>query len=78
MDKVRVGLVGAGFIARIHMAAYREISPYVEVVGVCSGRRENAERFSKEFGIPKVFGDFEELCASSDIDIVDVCTPKSS
>jgi len=61
MDKVRVGLVGAGFIARIHMAAYREISPYVEVVGVCSGRRENAERFSKEFGIPKVFGDLRNF-----------------
>lgn len=75
MDKVRVGLVGAGFIARIHMSAYKEISPYVDIVGVCSGRRENAERFAKEYGIPKVFDNYEELCASSDVDVVDVCTP---
>jgi len=75
MDKVRVGLVGAGFIARIHMSAYKEISPYVDIVGVCSGRRENAERFAKEYGIPKVFDNYEELCASFDVDVVDVCTP---
>lgn len=75
MDKVRVGLVGVGFIAKIHMAAYKEIIPYVEIVGVCSRKRENAENFAQEYNIPKVFNNFEELCASSDIDIVDVCTP---
>lgn len=75
MDKVRVGIVGTGFIAKIHMAAYKEISSLVEIFGVCSGRKENAEKFANEYKIPKIFNNFEELCASSDVDIVDVCTP---
>ncbi|MCS7233804.1 MAG: Gfo/Idh/MocA family oxidoreductase [Synergistetes bacterium] len=77
MEKVKVGIVGAGFIARIHMAAYREIEPFVQIEGICSGRKENAERFAREFGIPRVFNNFEELCASPEIEIVDVCTPTS-
>lgn len=75
MKKVRVGIVGAGFIAKIHMAAFKENYQTIEVVGVCAGHRENAERFAKEHGIPYVFDNFELLCSSSYIDVVDVCTP---
>ncbi len=75
MKKVRVGLVGAGFIAKIHMAAFEENDTLIEVCGVCASRRENAERFAKQYGIPLVFDNFEELCNSSEIDVVDVCTP---
>ncbi|KAF2958272.1 oxidoreductase [Thermotoga sp. Ku-13t] len=75
MKKVRVGIVGAGFIAKIHMAAFKENHQLVDVVGVCAGHKENAERFAKEYGIPHVFDNFEQLCSSSEIDVVDVCTP---
>lgn len=75
VKKVRVGIVGAGFIAKIHMAAFKENHQLVDVVGVCAGHRENAERFAKEYGIPHVFDNFEQLCSSQQIDVVDVCTP---
>ncbi|MGB9790147.1 Gfo/Idh/MocA family protein [Thermotoga caldifontis] len=75
MKKVRVGIVGAGFIAKIHMAAFKENYQLVDVVGVCAGHKENAERFAKEYGIPHVFDNFEQLCSSPEIDVVDVCTP---
>lgn len=75
MKKVRVGIVGVGFIAKIHMAAFRENYPYVEVMGACASKRENAERFAKEYGIPIAFDNFEQLCMSDQIDVVDICTP---
>jgi len=75
VKKVRVGMVGAGFIAKIHMAAFKENYPYVEVIGVCASRRENAERFALAHGVPMVFDDFEQLCASDEVDVVDICTP---
>jgi len=75
VKKVRVGIVGAGFIAKIHMAAFKENYQLVDVVGVCAGHKENAERFAKEYGIPHVFDNFEQLCSSPEIDVVDVCTP---
>ncbi|HBT38535.1 MAG: Oxidoreductase domain protein [Thermotoga sp. 50_1627] len=75
MKRVRIGIVGAGFIAKIHMAAFRQNHQIVDVVGVCAGHRENAERFAKEHGIFRVFDNFEQLCASPEVDVVDVCTP---
>ncbi len=75
MEKVRIGIAGAGFIAKIHMAAFRENYPYIEVVGVCASRRENAEKFAAQYDIPLVFDNFEKLCMSDRIDVVDICTP---
>lgn len=75
MKKVRIGLAGAGFIAKIHMAAFREISEIVEVVGVCASRIENAQKFAQQYGIPKAYKDIYELCASPEIDVIDVCVP---
>lgn len=75
MKRIRVGMVGVGFIAKIHMAAFKDNYPYVEVVGVCASKRENAQKFAKEHSVPVVFDNFEQLCASDQIDVVDICTP---
>ncbi|MEJ5229017.1 MAG: Gfo/Idh/MocA family oxidoreductase [Pseudothermotoga sp.] len=75
MKKVRIGMVGVGFIAKIHMAAFRENHPYVEVVGVCASHRENAERFAAEYGVSTVFDNYEQMCMSDQIDVIDICTP---
>ncbi len=75
MKKVRVGLVGAGFIAKVHVAAFKENDTLIEVKGVCASRKENAEHFAKQYNVPMVFDNFEELCQSHEIDVVDICTP---
>lgn len=75
MAKIRVGIVGAGFAAHIHVAAYRENREYFEVVGVCAAHRESAEKFARHYGIDKVFDNVEELASSKEVDVVDVCVP---
>ncbi|MGJ8453815.1 Gfo/Idh/MocA family protein [Pseudothermotoga sp. U03pept] len=75
MQKIRVGMVGVGFIAKIHMAAFAETSQFIEVVGVCASKRENAENFASQYKVPLVFENFEQLCASEEIDVVDICAP---
>ena len=75
MSKIRVGIVGAGFIAKIHMDAFKENYPYFEVVGVCASKKENAERFARNYDIPVIFNNFEQLCESDQIDVVDICAP---
>ncbi len=75
MNKIRVGIVGAGFVSHIHIAAYRENREFFEVVGVCAAHRENAERLARQYGIERVFDNFEQLAACRDIDVVDVCVP---
>ncbi|MCS7175617.1 Gfo/Idh/MocA family protein [Pseudothermotoga sp.] len=75
MSKIKVGIVGAGFVSHIHLTAYRENREYFEVVGVCAAHIENAEKLARRYGIEKVFEDFERLASSKDIDVVDVCVP---
>ncbi len=48
MSKLRVGLVGHGFAANLHMPGYRQLSPEVcEVVAVCGHNRDRAQAYAE-------------------------------
>ncbi|WP_448530988.1 Gfo/Idh/MocA family oxidoreductase, partial [Pseudothermotoga sp.] len=72
MKKIKVGIVGSGFVSHIHIAAYRENREYFEVAGVCAAHRESAERLARQYGIEKVFDNYEQLASCEQIDVVDV------
>jgi predicted dehydrogenase len=72
MDKVRVGLIGSGFVSAIHYEALRRV-PRAEVVAVASPR--GATRFAAERGIPRGFADYRQLLECRDVDMVVVGVP---
>lgn len=73
---VKVGLVGAGFVAHLHMNAFKRVFGVpVEVVAVCSNDPKNAETFARQYGIKKTYNDYRDLLADPEIDVVDVCVP---
>lgn len=57
---VRVALIGAGAIARQHLAAMQRV-PELLPVGLCSRTRVKAEALAAEFGLPTVADSVEEL-----------------
>ena len=71
--KVKVGMVGAGFVSDIHYAAFKEWVHNAEVVAVASPN--NAEKFAKERGIPDAYRDHCEMLKDKDIDVVVVGIP---
>jgi predicted dehydrogenase len=71
-DKVRIGIIGVGQIGKHHLSTYAEI-PEAEVVAAADIRGDEATRVAREFGIPSVYTDYQELLARDDIDAVDVC-----
>jgi predicted dehydrogenase len=76
MKPIGIGLAGARFGARMHLANYAGLPPgSVEVRGVCSRTRETAVKLAGEANIPFVTGDFGELLSRPDIDVIDICTP---
>jgi predicted dehydrogenase len=76
MKIVGIGLVGARYGAKMHLANYAALPPgQVEVRGVCSRTRESAEAFAREAKIPFFTEDFGALLARQDIDAVDICLP---
>jgi predicted dehydrogenase len=71
---LRIGIVGAGAIARArHLPGFRAL-PGVAVVGVCNRHRDSAARVAREFDIPRIYASWEELVDDEAIDAVVVGT----
>jgi len=68
--ELRIGIVGAGAIARSrHIPGLRAL-PGVRIVGLCNQRRESAGRVAREFDIPKIFDGWEHLVDDPEIDAI--------
>lgn len=74
VDKVRIGLIGTGFVGDIHAAAIRMV-PDAELVAVASPSPGKAERFAHERGIARAFNDYRRLLDCKEVDLVHVCAP---
>jgi len=76
MSKVRIGLVGYGFAAELHMPGYRSLGPErCEVVAVCGRSRDRAEAFAGKRGIPRAFGSLAEMLGGVGLEAVDLVVP---
>jgi len=74
MEKIKVGIIGCGVIARQnHAPRYKEISEKVEIVGACDIIREKLDTFCDEFNVPKRFDKICDMLADPEIQAVDVC-----
>ena len=85
MTAVRIGLVGAGFMGKIHSIAYRNAGmlfgseiPSVETAAVTDFDPSLAERAARDWGWGSAVPSWQEITASDDIDVVDICTPNDN
>ena len=74
MEKLKIGVVGAGNIAKnAHLPAYQKCYN-CKPVAICDLDFERAKRVAEQYGIPEVYASAEEMIAKADIDAVDICT----
>lgn len=66
-SKIRVGIISANWGAYAHLPAWRSI-PVVEVVGICTSRRETAEAAAARCGVARAFWDYQVMAADTQID----------
>lgn len=72
MQKVRLGYVGAGFMAQaVHLPNFTAL-PDCEVVALAEMRPQLAQRVAERFHIPRVYTTHSELLLDPDIDAVAV------
>jgi predicted dehydrogenase len=71
---LRIGIVGAGKIARERHIPGLLAIPDVQILGVCNRRRESSIRASREFGIPRIYDNWEHLVEDDRIDAVVIGT----
>jgi predicted dehydrogenase len=69
---LKIGVLGAGHLGKIHIRQIRELSAVYDLQGFFDPDASNAAAVAAEFGL-KAFGSMEELIAA--VDVVDVVTP---
>ncbi len=75
MAKIRVGLVGCGFVAELHMHAYRRVYGVDVEVRTVAARGDHVVDFARRHRIPNSCRSFRELIADRELDVIDICTP---
>ncbi len=75
--KVKVGIIGSGFEADIHAAAFQIMPDEAEVVAVASPTPGNAEALARKYGIARVFHDYRTMLKERDIEIVTIAAPNA-
>lgn len=74
MKRLRMGLVGPGFIATQHVDAVRRLGD-VEVVAIAGSSPAAAQRKAQELKVERAYGNYQELMDAADIDVVHNTTP---
>ena len=74
MKKIKVALIGAGYIAGYHARGLQSI-PDVEIVGVVSKNIDNAKKFALKYKIKDAFDDISPILKNDEIDAVIISTP---
>lgn len=81
-DKLRIGIIGSGGIARgCHIPGYLSIPDQCEIVAICDASDaalDESERQLNDKGVhPKRFSDYHEMLAAGMVDAVSVATPNA-
>ncbi len=82
MDEYRVGIIGFGFMGKVHAYGYRNLPLFYDpvplrarITHVCTSRAETARKAAATVGADHAVTDFREITENPDVDIVHVCTP---
>ena len=83
--KLRIGLIGCGFMGRTHSNGYRRVPNFFPALqytpvlqAVCARNEAKARAFADQWGYASVETDWKKLIARDDIDAVDICTPNDT
>ena len=73
MSSLKFAILGTGFWSYYQIPAWFEVGG-VELVAVYNRTVSKAEKVATRFGVPRVYGDVEELLGSEKLDFVDIIT----
>jgi predicted dehydrogenase len=72
---LRAGIVGGGFMGRVHAHAVRAAG--LQLTRVAASSPESAERAATAFGAAQAAESAEELVRAEDVDVVHLCVPNA-
>ena len=73
-ETIRAGIIGTGFIGPAHVEAGRRLGN-VEFVALAEAGESLAKAKAEALSIPRAYGDYHDLLADPDVQVVHNCTP---
>ena len=70
---LKVGLLGCGGIARVHMTPYLTHPDRVQLTAVCDMVAPLARDYAKDAGVEAVYTSYDDMLHNADIEAVDIC-----
>lgn len=75
MKKLRVAIIGTGFIGPVHAESVRRNPDLAEVVTIVGVSKEDAAQTAAALNIPDSTDDYTTILRRDDIDVIHICTP---
>ena len=81
--KLRIGMVGYGFMGRTHSNAFTQAPKFFnleyepQLTAVCARNQVRAEEFASNWGYSSVESDWRALVERDDIDLIDIAAPNN-
>ena len=75
MQRLRIGVVGAGVIAQVmHLHYLRELNDRYNVVALCDISSDSAEKNAAVYGIPQTYTSWQDMISNADLDAILILT----
>ncbi len=74
MEKLKVGIIGAGRIGQVHAKSITYHIPQAEIVAISDIFVDGAKKVAEELGIPNYYQDYHEILNNPEIKAVLICS----
>jgi len=74
MKRIKVGVIGTGFIGPAHIEALRRLGD-IDVVALAECSDDVAKSKAEMLGVEQCYGDYRELLKDGRIQSVHICSP---
>ncbi len=81
--KLNVGVIGCGFMGRVHSNAYRKVGQFFDLEHepvlkvICDNNEKKVKAFAANWGWESVETNWRKMVERDDVDLVDICVPNN-
>ena len=75
MKKIKIGVIGAGRIGKVHVATLAIGVPEAEVTAITDTDKDKAVSLADAYGIKTIAGDYKEIINNPDVEAIVICSP---
>lgn len=74
MKPIRAAIVGCGRISDLHQLGYRNCED-AKIIAVCDTNKARAKKKAQEWGVARVYTDYQQVLDDPEVDLVELLTP---